>query len=62
MDIEFQRMKERLETIHLILDDMQVCIRQVIITAFLKMKHFGIFAVSLHNQMHVIDSTPCFYF
>ena len=25
MDIEFQRMKERLETIHLILDDMQVC-------------------------------------
>ena len=26
MDIEFQRMKERLETIHLILDDMQVCI------------------------------------
>ena len=24
MDIEFQRMKERLETIHLILDDMQV--------------------------------------
>ena len=56
MDIEFQRMKERLETIHLILDDMQVCIGQFIIT------HFSIFAVSWQNQMHVIDSTPCFYF
>ena len=30
MDIEFQRMKERLETIHLILDDMQVCIGKII--------------------------------
>ena len=34
MDIEFQRMKERLETIHLILDDMQVCIGQFITTTF----------------------------
>ena len=34
MDIEFQRMKERLETIHLILDDMQVCIGQFITTSF----------------------------
>ena len=34
MDIEFQRMKERLETIHLILDDMQVCIGQFITTNF----------------------------
>ena len=62
MDIEFQRMKERLETIHLILDDMQVCIGQFITTSFLKMKCFSIFAVSLYNQVHVIDSTPCFYF
>ena len=31
MDIEFQRMKERLETIHLILDDMQVCINNYIL-------------------------------
>ena len=34
MDIEFQRMKERLETIHLILDDMQVNIGQFITTDF----------------------------
>ena len=62
MDIEFQRMKERLETIHLILDDMQVCIGQFTTTAFLKMKYFSIFALSLYYKMHVIDSTPCFYF
>ena len=62
MDIEFQRMKERLETIHLILDDMQVCIGQFITTSFLKMKYFSIFALSLYDEMHVIDSTPCFFF
>ena len=51
MDIEFQRMKERLETIHLILDDMQVCIGQFITTSFLKMKYFSIFALSLYDEM-----------
>ena len=62
MDIEFQRMKERLETIHLILDDMQVCIGHFITTSFRKMKYFSIFALSLYNQVHVINSTACFYF